>query len=215
MSFIYKITNLLNDKCYIGKTDVHTIEERFKEHIKDSKRYLNRPLYRAFNKYGVENFQIEEIEQCSIKESSEREKFWINYYNSFHNGYNATLGGDGKSYIDRELVIKTYKTIQNQTETAKKLNISQDTVRYILKNANVEIIKSGDITKKRDGHAVSMIDIKSKRIIQNFEDQSDAARWLMSQGKTTIKDYKKVSYIIGRAARGLRKTAYGYIWKLI
>lgn len=97
MSFIYKITNLLNGKCYIGKTDIHTVQERFKEHVKDSKKYLERPLYRAFNKYGIENFKVEEIEQCNIEDSCEREKYWIEYYSSFKNGYNATLGRRWKS----------------------------------------------------------------------------------------------------------------------
>lgn len=63
MAFIYKITNLINNKCYIGKTE-RTINERWKEHLKKSKS-LDLPLYRALNKYGIDNFQIEQIEECS------------------------------------------------------------------------------------------------------------------------------------------------------
>lgn len=215
MSFIYKITNLLNNKCYIGKTDIHTIQERFKEHIKDSKKYSERPLYRAFNKYGIENFKIEEIEQCNIQNSCEREKYWIEYYGSFKNGYNATLGGDGKAYIDRELVIKTYNEIQNQTQVAKMLNISQDSVSYILKENNIKALSAAQINKKQNGHAVAMIDKDTEEVLQVFSDQSDAARWLIQEEKTTIKNPQKISYIIGRVARGLRKTAYNYKWKSI
>ena len=68
-----------------------------------------RPLYSAMNKYGVENFTVETIEETDNPE--EREKYWIEYYGSFKNGYNATMGGDGKKYIDYDLVIATYKEI--------------------------------------------------------------------------------------------------------
>ena len=46
-------------------------------------------------KYGIEHFTIEAIEECPINILSEREKYWISEFDSYHNGYNATLGGDG------------------------------------------------------------------------------------------------------------------------
>ena len=87
MPYIYKITNLINGKIYIGKT-LDTIEKRWKDHKKDSirPRCEKRPLYSAMNKYGIENFAIEEVEECSEKELSEREKYWIEFYHSFHDG---------------------------------------------------------------------------------------------------------------------------------
>lgn len=110
MSYIYKITNNINGKIYIGKT-MRSIKQRWKEHLANIKKEecKNRPLYRAINKYGVENFSIEKIEECSDIILSDREKYWIEYYNSFKNGYNATQGGDSSPYIDRKLVIETYK----------------------------------------------------------------------------------------------------------
>ena len=78
MAFIYKITNDVNEKVYIGKT-LRSVEKRWKEHIQDSKREHteNRPLYRAMNKYGIDNFHIETIEECSDELVEEREVFWI------------------------------------------------------------------------------------------------------------------------------------------
>ena len=51
-------------------------------------------------KHGTENFEIELIEEISIDKLSEREMYWIEKYNSYHNGYNATKGGDGKQLYD-------------------------------------------------------------------------------------------------------------------
>ena len=73
VSRIYKIVNDVNNKVYIGKTS-DTIEARFKSHCYDSTRdqIKNHPLYKAFNKYGVEHFSIHLIEECdSFKENAE------------------------------------------------------------------------------------------------------------------------------------------------
>ena len=75
IGYIYKITNKINGKCYIGQTS-DSIEHRWKEHIYDSNRKnrdcYNYPLYRAFRKYGTENFFIEEIEKCDLKNLGKR-----------------------------------------------------------------------------------------------------------------------------------------------
>jgi len=52
-------------------------------------------LYKAFNKYGIENFSIAKIEECPDEALFEREKYWIKELNTYHFGYNATLGGEG------------------------------------------------------------------------------------------------------------------------
>lgn len=45
------------------------------------------------NKYGISNFTFEIIEECDKQSLNEREIYWIEYYDSFHNGYNMTIGG--------------------------------------------------------------------------------------------------------------------------
>ena len=101
MKGIYKITNLITNKIYIGKTN--DSERRWKDHqrlafTKGHKEY-NKALYQSMRKYGIENFifeLIEEIEEYDIL-SGQREKYWVSYFDSYNNGYNETLGGDGGS----------------------------------------------------------------------------------------------------------------------
>ena len=63
MAYIYQIRNNINGKIYIGKTE-SSIEKRFQEHCRDSrKENINRPLYAAMRKYGIEHFRISLLEE--------------------------------------------------------------------------------------------------------------------------------------------------------
>lgn len=89
--FIYKITNLTNNKSYIGQTT--NWKRRFQEHRnKGYGQEENKILYRAFEKYGINNFTFEVLEEC--ENYNEREKYWIKYFDTFLNGYNMTEGGE-------------------------------------------------------------------------------------------------------------------------
>jgi group I intron endonuclease len=91
---IYKITNKINNKSYIGQSK--DIEARWSEHkrtaFNDNRDEYEFPLYRAFRKYGIENFTFVILEETESLE--EREKYYINFYNSKENGYNQTSGGN-------------------------------------------------------------------------------------------------------------------------
>jgi group I intron endonuclease len=92
---IYKITNSINDKIYIGLTR-RPLKERFRQHCWASSNGVEKKskIARAIRKYGKENFKIEEIEKCqSLQELGERERYWINFYDSRKNGYNILSGG--------------------------------------------------------------------------------------------------------------------------
>ena len=91
---IYKITNNINNHCYIGQS-IH-IEKRWQEHQTkyNWEREFKKPLYLAFQKYGLENFSFEVIEECQPNQLDIKEKYWIDYYNSYQNGYNMTCGGE-------------------------------------------------------------------------------------------------------------------------
>lgn len=90
---IYKITNLINQKCYIGQSrDIHKrwISHRTRPFNEQDEDY-NKTLYKAIRKYGLTNFSFEVLEECEIEQLNEKENYWINYFNSQKNGYNETL----------------------------------------------------------------------------------------------------------------------------
>lgn len=99
MQGIYRITNTVNGKVYIGQTN--DIEKRIRRHKSSLKNkcHHNWHLQQAWNKYGECNFNfsiLEEIEDINIR--NKREIYWINYYDSsnYEKGYNNTLGGNSE-----------------------------------------------------------------------------------------------------------------------
>lgn len=132
---IYKIENLLNKHCYIGQSI--DILRRWRQHRSDYKVY-NTSLYAAFKKYGLENFSFEVIEECKPEELNDKEIYWIQYYDSYKNGYNQTTGGSQYSAwikIDDEQLSEIISYLQNselsQQEIAKLFNVGEDTISEI------------------------------------------------------------------------------------
>lgn len=205
MAFIYKITNDVNEKVYIGKT-LRSVEKRWKEHIKDSKREHteNRPLYRAMNKYGIDNFHIETIEECSDELVEEREVFWIKEYNSFgKNGYNATIGGDGKSYVDKLLIYTLWLKGMTTNEIQDSIGCCKDIILDSLKFYGVT---SKEIKNRRLTSMSKPVDMYNMcgDFIASFSSVKDAYQFL---------GVKQTSGHIDSVCQGKRKSAYGYKWK--
>ena len=85
---IYKITNLENQKCYIGQAA--NIADRWKQHIKrgiGAETATRNKLYPAMLKYGVENFTFEIVEECDRSLLNEREDYWQDYFHAKDFGY--------------------------------------------------------------------------------------------------------------------------------
>lgn len=95
---IYKYTNKINGKSYIGQSI--KLEKRKEEHerhyLNSNHSCYNTKFYCALRKYGLNNFSYEILEHgvYSSQELNELEIYYINYYDSYKNGYNSTLGGD-------------------------------------------------------------------------------------------------------------------------
>lgn len=89
--WIYKITNIQNNKMYIGQT-IRPVEQRFHRHLNDAlKNILDTHLARAIRKYGADNFIVETIDTAQTQqELTLKEQQWIHFYNSTVEGYNET-----------------------------------------------------------------------------------------------------------------------------
>lgn len=159
---IYKITNQLNNKTYIGQSC--DIERRWREHRNSlySSHCYDYPLYRALRKYGLENFSFEILEKCSLEELNDKERDYIDKYNSIlPNGYNQTLGGQNSkpSLLTKEEVKEIKDLLKTssltQEEIGHKFSVSQNTISdintgytWIEKNCSYPIRKYS-ISKKK------------------------------------------------------------------
>jgi len=208
MAYIYEIINDINNKSYIGKTEF-AIERRFKEHCKEAfrNRCEKRPLYAAMRKYGIEHFHIELLEETESPE--EREIFWISTKQTYKQGYNATLGGDGKKYLDYDLVVTAYKQLGTISAVADRLNIHRETVRKILRIKQVDVRTSSEVLLEKTGKAVEQYSLTGE-YIATFPSTLAAVKAL---GKVQNKQTDRGSAgHIADVCNGKRKTAYGYIW---
>lgn len=129
---IYKITNIVNNQSYIGQS-IH-IEARWQEHIRRAINEKNptKKLYIAMREYGIDQFVFEVLEECALDQQvlDEREKYWIEYYNSFNNGYNSTRGGQGhNAYLfNPEQIQQLWDDGYTTSEIAKIVGCNHSTV---------------------------------------------------------------------------------------
>lgn len=205
MAYIYKIENQLNHKMYIGKTNYTNPQKRWKQHLADSQNpnRNHRALYRAINKYGADNFTFEIIEETDNPE--EREIYYIAQYNTYHFGYNETLGGDGASYLElpEQDICKYYLMPHTLSETSQYFNHDLSTIRQVLCKYNIPIISGQEINKQKFSLAVAKLDKKTGEILEIYPSVSEAER--QNNCHTHIKD----------VCHGKRKSAGGYGWRFI
>ncbi|MBR5914145.1 MAG: GIY-YIG nuclease family protein [Selenomonadaceae bacterium] len=150
---IYKITNLINGKIYVGQTKF-SVEKRFKEHAK-----ADSLIGRAIRKYGKENFKIEVIETCkTFIELNEREIFWIAKLNcKVPNGYNIA---DGGSFYAVKKVDKKYYIVK-MDETGKIIGY------FLLKDKFIDKVNEKRYYIKFDeetGKTIGLFPLKPKNL---------------------------------------------------
>ena len=132
MAYIYKITNSINNFSYIGQT-IKTPEERFLEHCyKSHSEKHPTPLHRAMKELGENNFKIEIVEECSVEQLNLREQYWIEFYDSYHNGYNATKGGSGLISVKKS---KPVRMMDLNGETIKVFSSIKEACTFLNKPA--------------------------------------------------------------------------------
>lgn len=215
MAEVYVITNKINGKQYVGKTN-RDIKTRMKEHEQEMfrNRASHRPLYRALRKYGLENFKIEALEvNLTAKEAEEKEIDWIDKLGTFNKGYNATAGGDGKTYrlVSEEeiafiidLYVKEEKTLR---EISKIVNADTETISNRLKEAGIKLKKGGHTFI--DEPIIAIKDGKETF----YSSVDDLVQYLIENKVAKTNKRHNVSSSIKRCLDGKRNTYLGYTFK--
>lgn len=134
MGCIYMYTNKINGMKYIGQT-ICRLSKRHNEHLKRDNSYIDR----ALRKYGEDNFKLEIIEDNieDRQQLNEREIYWINFYNTFNNGYNLTSGGSGVSKFDIETVLKIIDLLSNSNYTMKEIGEQYNCSEFTISDINL------------------------------------------------------------------------------
>ena len=202
---IYKITNIKNNKCYIGQST--DIINRFYQHKQTKK--TNKHLFNSISKYGLNAFTFEIIELCETCDLNEREKYWIQFYHSTSPlGYNLTDGGDGGNtfqYRSSEEMSITKNKISEATRGEKNgfygRHHSQKTRDY-LREINLNK-KMSDETKRKlsislQGHYMPESAKQKIRNATKIQWQDENYRSLMSAKAKGNQYAKGNKWSIGR-----------------
>jgi group I intron endonuclease len=228
---IYKTTNLINNKVYIGQD------------INNNNSYIGSGtiLKNAIKKYGKKNFKKEILENCLTKKELDlREQYWINYYNSTNKkiGYNISNGGGGCVGCKHSVESKEKMSISSSGNKNPMFNksledvwrdkglseqeISDKKTKWLL-NHNTYFRDNNPFKgSKRNGdknpffnknHSVETKKVLSekankKKVLQYTIDNEFIKEW-----ESTMEVYKTLKINCRNCCRGLTKTACGYIWK--
>lgn len=216
MGFIYKITNKINGKVYIGQT-ITPIKNRMYKHYSQARNGKNiTGIDAAIKKYGKENFEVEQILECPNEDLDLQEKFYISKYNSFENGYNLTIGGQLSTTslnININEAISKYQELKSVEETAKYFNCCSETMSKLLKANGVEIKKHLNLDNLKNGCKFKEGDhTKAVKIIElnlTFNSLKDCAQWLLDNGYSKAKSMELARKSLSRALNGERASYCG------
>lgn len=197
MPYIYKITNLINNKIYIGQTNL-TPQLRFQKHKLSSKSDACPKLYKAFRKYGIDNFLLETI--CETQTPNEDEKYWIQYYDSVNNGYNVMYGGEGGSTLsidDEHKVIEIFNVTKSIHKTNKISGYSREYIRNVLKKYDIDYNPKSHIKNIDEEIIVSAYkELKEIKLVSNKLNISERTiRKYLRKNNIEIYNHKHNRYI--------------------
>lgn len=192
---IYKITNKVNGKVYVGKSE--DISKVF-EDCKDFKNNLNKlPIFNEIATYGVDKFEFNILEECSIDQLPEKETYYMNMYGLRDSGYLGKDAVDGSVSSGRR----------------KNPNVGLGLRRHIHKMRTDEAYRASMIEKYRNNRpnaiSIDMMDKTTGEVLMTFPKIMEGARWIRENTKYLKADYSTIN----KVCKGNGKSAYGYRWR--
>ena len=178
---IYKIENLINHKVYIGQT-IMNVKDRWYRHceingVSESEKAM--PIKRAILKYGKENFSFEVIEEVPNDSLDDREKYWIDKFDSYRNGYNATAGGKAGtktvsiSEKDQKDIVELYSLGFSLRAIGREFEVDKKTISTVLKIQGISIrkVRNYSFTSEERNRMVEMVEsgISRKEVCSIFK----------------------------------------------
>ena len=224
---IYKAVNKINGMIYIGQT-IKSLKQRKAQHEELALKGKGSRFQKALLQYGLDVFEWSIIDTAnSIEELDKKEAYWIEFYKSYENGYNSTLGnsnpmnfGPSKEYHDsimrtpevrqkisnsmKKLIAEgNYFTLEHRDKISKKL---QGNTHF---KGHKRDPKSIELTAKGTRKKVSCYD-RNNNLVKSFESVKAAALWLYNTKCSYIKNPKdlcnriKQSYVKNRFYKDLK-----------
>ena len=203
---IYKVTNKVNGKIYIGQT-IRTLEQRKWQHLDCAKNGVKTHFYNAIRKYGEENFVFEIIDEASsLQELNELERYYIAKFNCIENGYNMVDGGNNNVMFLDDVKQKHLESMRSDETRAK---ISKTMKEYRKEHPWTDeqkrkFAKSKYGNKNFAGHKLTeqhkeaLRKVKYKKvycinenneIVAKFETVQLAAKWWYENGYGNLKSW--------------------------
>ena len=227
--YIYKITNIVTGKVYIGRT-TRTVKQRYREHCVAALKGDPRHLYCSMRKYGLENFRVETIDVAeTIEELSQKEAYWTAYYQSYAEGYNMTRAGDSnpmeceKSRQQHDIrmrdpmvraqiseSMKRYKS-QNPVSKETRAKLSAAAVGNQHGRGKKRPDSAIQATAESNRKAVYCVD-EQGTVVGEFGSVAEAAMWWYDYRGQDIQSYLPLRDIIRRNATSGQYYSKGLKW---
>lgn len=213
MAYIYKITNIVSGKSYIGQT-IMSIQDRMNKHYSHAKVATTGTDY-AIQKYGRENFKVEQICECAEANLDDLERYYIQYYDTYNNGYNLTIGGQDvstKLFLDEAQIVSDYLDGMKIIDIATKNNCCDKIISNILHKHSVEIRKTNATSFQKNENTAA---IKLCELGLSFNSIVQCGQWLIDKQYSKASTPEIAGRGISRVLSGLRHTYCGFHFEYI
>lgn len=204
---IYKITNQINNKVYIGQS--LNIEKRWSDHRTRPFRECidyDKPLYRAIRKYGLDNFLFEVLEECTPEELDDKEIYYIKKFEATDKdkGYNIALGGYQGSHYDYFQIYQLWQSGKQCKEIQDIMGCSDGVVTKALRTYNIKEADTKSIIQNKKAYVALSV---NKEPLKIFDSMASVYKFFLKQEGKTGNFYDRAIL--------KRYRVYGYYWECL